>query len=453
MLSDVITKTDAIPLHPLAIDASTDIELRGDPITGDRYYSKEFMQKEWEHMWKRVWHIAGREAQLEEPGDFMIHDFMHESVIVIKQENGSYRAFYNVCVHRGTRLVWNDGHATSMECPYHGWVWGNDGELLDAPDRHDFAQGDPCGKLRLKELQCDTWAGFVWYTMDPNATPLMEYLDPMPELYKNWKTDDLIRVTWLKVDLETNWKFASDNFSESYHTRTAHPQVPCFIDQDHWTASHEMFPQGHGRIHQPGRPSLRDQLGPDDHQPFDDMLRDWDIDPDSYATYEEKAIQGWKDLKAAKKRLWKEKGYLHYEHMTESETVDSPHNVVFPNVTMSFVPDGLTVFRTEPHPTDPEKCTFDLWVMLFPVSDPSQAVKMGSYDSITEATEPDCRVFDQGRGLPDMEGQIFFQDMALAEGQQRGMHSQGYEDAYLAGQETRVRRFHEVLNDYIEGRR
>jgi hypothetical protein len=52
-----------------------------------------------------------------------------------------------------------------------------------------------------------------------------------------------------------------------------------------------------------------------------------------------------------------------------------------------------------------------------------------------------------------MEGQIFFQDMALAEGQQRGMHSQGYEDAYLAGQETRVRRFHEVLNDYIEGRR
>jgi phenylpropionate dioxygenase-like ring-hydroxylating dioxygenase large terminal subunit len=214
-----------------------------------------------------------------------------------------------------------------------------------------------------------------------------------------------------------------------------------------------MFPQGHGRIHQPGRPSLRDQLGPDDHQPFDDMLRDWDIDPDSYATYEEKAIQGWKDLKAAKKRLWKEKGYLHYEHMTESETVDSPHNVVFPNVTMSFVPDGLTVFRTEPHPTDPEKCTFDLWVMLFPVSDPNEAVKMGSHDSITEATEPDCRVFDQGRGLPDMEGQIFFQDMALAEGQQRGMHSQGYEDAYLAGQETRVRRFHEVLNDYIEGRR
>lgn len=55
--------------------------------------------------------------------------------------------------------------------------------------------------------------------------------------------------------------------------------------------------------------------------------------------------------------------------------------------------------------------------------------------------------------MPELAGQIVYQDMMLAEGMQRGMHSRGYHDAYLAAQETRVRFFHEVLNDYLEGRR
>ena len=63
------------------------------------------------------------------------------------------------------------------------------------------------------------------------------------------------------------------------------------------------------------------------------------------------------------------------------------------------------------------------------------------------------RDFDNGRGVPEIEGQIVYQDMMLAEGMQRGMHSRGYGDAYLSAQETRVRYFHEVLNDYLAGRR
>jgi hypothetical protein len=50
-------------------------------------------------------------------------------------------------------------------------------------------------------------------------------------------------------------------------------------------------------------------------------------------------------------------------------------------------------------------------------------------------------------------GEIVYQDLSLAEGQQRGLRSRGYNDAYLAGQESRVRYVHEVPNDYLEGRR
>ncbi len=438
--------------HDYIIDASTPAALRGDPITGDRYYSKAFAQLEWDHLWTRIWHVAGRENQLPEPGDFIVHDFMRESVIVVRQDDGSLRAFFNACRPRGQRLVWSEGYTEGFHCPYHGWVWGRDGILKSLPDEDDFPQGNPRGVRSLKELRCATWAGFVWYTMDPGAPELLDYLHPIPVLYKNFPAEKLVRVAWLQIDLDTNWKFASDNFVESYHTRTAHPQVPAWIDQDHWTSRHEMFPNGHSRIVQPGRPSLRDRLPDGEPQPFDEILRGWDIDPAKYPDFETKVMQGWRDLKAQKRKLWRERGYLHYEHLNDEELTDSPHNVLFPNVTISVLADQWIFFRTEPHPEDPNKCTFDLWCLVFPVDGVEAFDTMAGRRPVREAAF-EHRIFDRGRGLPEMEGQIVFQDMMLAEGQQRGMHSRGYDDAYLAGQETRVRYFHEVLNDYIAGRR
>ena len=214
-----------------------------------------------------------------------------------------------------------------------------------------------------------------------------------------------------------------------------------------------MWPNGHGRTVQPMRPSLRDRLPDGAPHPFDDLLRYWGIDPDSYADFETKANQGWLDLKEQKRKLWRERGYVHYERMNDEELTDSPHTVVFPNVTLSFLPDNLLFFRTEPHPDDPNKCTFDLWLMAYPVEGQTQVESiMAGVQPLREA-ELQVRDFDDGRGVPEICDQIVYQDMLLAEGMQRGMKSQGYTDAYLAGQETRVRFFHEVLNDYIAGRR
>tara|TARA_R110000787_G_scaffold6861_45_gene23936 strand:- start:12491 stop:13828 length:1338 start_codon:yes stop_codon:yes gene_type:complete len=444
---------DQPAIHPLTIDGGDPAPLRGDPISGDRYTSRDFMQQEWDHLWTRIWHVAGRTAELEEPGDYVVHDFRHESVICIRQDDGGIKAFYNACGHRGMRLTNGSAFADAFTCPYHGWKWGKDGVLQYAQDPHDFPQGNPCGKLTLKELRCATWGGFVWYTMDDAAPDLLDYLAPMPELYKNYPMDTGVRVFWMKINLNTNWKFATDNFSESYHTRTAHPQVPPWIDQDVDTARHEMYPAGHGRTVQPMRPSLSDRLPDGVPHPFDHILRQWDIDPDSYPDYETKAMQGWLDLKAAKRRLWRERGYLHYEHMDDEQITDSPHTVIFPNVTISFLPDNILFFRTEPHADDPGKCTFDLWCMAFPVAGQTEVESIMAGPQPFSEADMLWRDFDNGRGVPEIEGQIVYQDMMLAEGMQRGMHSRGYGDAYLSAQETRVRYFHEVLNDYLAGRR
>jgi phenylpropionate dioxygenase-like ring-hydroxylating dioxygenase large terminal subunit len=379
---------------------------------------------------------------------------MKESVLCIRQEDGSVRAFYNACRHRGMRMVSQSSSADTISCPYHGWRYGIDGVLQYAQDRDDFPQGDPCGKLKLNELRCDTWGGFVWYSMAAEGPGLAQFLEPMPAVYKNYPMDTAVRVAWYRIAVNANWKFVTDNFSESYHTRTAHPQVPPWIDQDVDTARHEMWPAGHGRTVQPMRPSLTDRLPEGVPHFFDDILRSWDIDPESYDSFEAKTMQGWLDLKAAKKRLWRERGFLHYEHMDDEEITDSPHTVMFPNVTISFLPDNLVFFRSEPHPEDPEKCFFDLWCMAFPVAGQETVDSiMAGPKPLREALECEHRDFDAGRGVPELAGQIVYQDMELAEGMQAGMHSRGYADGYLSAQETRVRFFHEVLNDWLEGRR
>ncbi|MYE51411.1 MAG: Rieske (2Fe-2S) protein, partial [Gammaproteobacteria bacterium] len=152
--------------HPLAMDGKDPSLLRGDPISQERYYCPEFMAREWDCLWTKIWHIAGREKQLEQAGDFIVHDFVRESVIIVKQRDGSLKGFYNACGHRAQRLTWQDGSQACFTCPYHGWKWGLDGVLEDCPDRDDFPQGDPVGKLKLNEVRVDTWAGLVWYTMD-----------------------------------------------------------------------------------------------------------------------------------------------------------------------------------------------------------------------------------------------------------------------------------------------
>ncbi len=172
-----------------------------------------------------------------------------------------------------------------------------------AQDAHDFPQGNPCGKRKLKELRCELWGGFVWYCMDDSAPSLMEFLHPMPEVYKNYPMDTAVRVAWYRIEINANWKFVTDNFSESYHTRTAHPQVPAWIDQDVDTARHEMWPGGHGRTVQPMRPSLTDRPADGRNAMFEAIMQQWEINSDQYASYEDYVLQGWKDIKAAKRRL------------------------------------------------------------------------------------------------------------------------------------------------------
>ena len=118
-----------------------------------RYLNPAWMDREWEQIWSRCWLLAGLESDLEQAGDFFVFDLGREEILVTRGTDGTVRAFYNVCQHRGNRLVAAErGHADSFRCAYHAWTYDVDGKLAIVPHQDQFPAGVPCAERSLKPV-------------------------------------------------------------------------------------------------------------------------------------------------------------------------------------------------------------------------------------------------------------------------------------------------------------
>lgn len=137
-----------------------------------RYVSREFAQLEAEKLWKRVWQIACREEEIPRPGDFVEYEIVEQSVLVVRQTDGSVAAFHNACLHRGRQLAKELGHrGECFTCPYHAWRYALDGTLVHVVDRDDFGDA-PLEGLRLAPVRAECFGGFVFVNLDADAEPL-----------------------------------------------------------------------------------------------------------------------------------------------------------------------------------------------------------------------------------------------------------------------------------------
>jgi phenylpropionate dioxygenase-like ring-hydroxylating dioxygenase large terminal subunit len=445
---------EAIPTRE--IQSWPEQALRGHRIPGSRYTSKEFAEKEWEGMWTKVWLLLGREEELPNPGDWQCEEVGPESILMVRQKDGGVKAFYNVCQHRGNPLV--DGEKGSVRrfvCKYHSWAFMPDGELNFAPDADDFPEGNPCGKIRLEELACETFAGFVWVNMDTECAPLKDFLGP---IWDDWSRYDL--HTWRRyaartVNLPCNWKVVLDNFNESYHVPTVHmgattkfdrTKIQGNINTNYRETRFDLSDEGHNRMVMEGGYGV----GSTDKEgniidPLASQLRHWEIDPADYKGNPEATR---KALQEAKRRLGPARGYTHYEKVPNEQLTDAFHYTLFPNFAVSIWADGFHFLRARPHPTDPERCVFDNW---WYASCPEKDLRpvptgMGLIDRDADVR---TEVFDYGEGWV---GAGIDQDVEVFVKQQRGFRSRGFKGVYLSRQESRVRRYHELIDDYIEGR-
>lgn len=429
-------------------------KIRGHKLEGHRYTSKDFAEQEWSHVWTKVWLLLGAENEMPNPGDWQQEEVGRESILMVRQDDGAIKAYYNVCQHRGQRLVSEEkGHARRFICPYHSWAWTRDGQLDFVQDADDFPQGTPCGKLTLKEVRCETFAGFVWINMNPDCVTLKEYLGPVWDDWSVYRIDQWKRYVAKTTVAPCNWKVVMDNFNESYHVNTVHKpkganveklRIHSGVDTSYKTTRFDMADEGHGRMIM-----LGGYAGPATDkdgaigEPLADILRDWDLDPEDYRGRGEDTREA---LQQARRRLGPGRGYAYFNELNDSQLTDAYHYTLFPNFAVSLWVDGFHFLRARPHPTDPEQCIFDnFWYAPDPdgVTEPVRTTA----GLVERGTEIEHEVFSLGE---KSMGLTIDQDLTIFPGQQRAMSSSGYQGSYLSGQESRVSRLHELIDDFIE---
>jgi Rieske 2Fe-2S family protein len=205
----------------------TEIPLEGARTLPREYFcSPGIFAEEQEKIFGRRWLCVGRTERISKPGDYFVQEVGTESIIVLRDDGGSIRAFYNLCRHRGTRLC--EAHSgqfsETIQCPYHSWAYGLDGRLIGAPSTQDIA-GFNKADWPLHAVATGTWQGFLFVTLDENPEPVVAVLAPLDERVSMYNLPGLKVGREIVYDTKCNWKLLVQNYSECYHCSPVHPAL------------------------------------------------------------------------------------------------------------------------------------------------------------------------------------------------------------------------------------
>jgi Rieske 2Fe-2S family protein len=210
----------------MALYLPTRSELAEEAMTlPARYYTDPALfARELDAIHCGMWLAAGRSEQLPAPGAYFLRQVGDASVIVVRDERRGISAFHNVCRHRGTLLCRQpEGKlAGAIQCPYHAWTYGLDGELRAAPHM-DQVRGFRTGDYPLQRVATAEWDGHVFINLSPHPGSLAEQLGDLAGRFRPWRMEELKLVHRKVYDVKANWKLVIQNYSECLHCPNAHP--------------------------------------------------------------------------------------------------------------------------------------------------------------------------------------------------------------------------------------
>ena len=429
----------------IRVEAGVDLTLPKEP-----YISPEWARLERERLWPKVWQVACRVEELPEPGDYVEYQIADESIIVIRSDPDTIKAFFNVCPHRGRRLLDGEGSTKQIRCGFHGWRYAIDGTCTHILDEDDFAFG--CADVPLAPVQSDTWGGFVFVNKDPDAPPLLEHLSPLDTILAPFEMEKM-RFRWYKSTvLPCNWKMAMDAFNEGYHVPSTHPQLLPFSDD----RSESQIAGDHA-----GFRNVPDNIGVGIASPRLSATEEADARKLIVAFHDIlerdlKAIYTERDWKAAQQALDMPEGTTNFEAMMQVMLWQREAAIadgagwpdismeqfmaagtdwqIFPNTIVIQFADGVLCYRSRPNGTDPDSCIHDIWSLA--------RYAPGDEPPLERHRFTDWHDHDWGR--------ILTQDFNNMGAMQQGMHSRGFQNLLLnPRQEASIANYHRVLRRYL----
>ena len=212
-------------------DPSLPLE-RGRTIPAAWYHDPEFYDLECRAVFGATWQYVGRCAAVARPGSFLTADIAGAPILVVRDQEGTLRAFYNVCRHRAAPLLTQaEGTASRLRCRYHGWTYDLAGRLRGTPEFdgvEEFCREDN----GLAPIRVETWGPFVWVHLGAHPEPLAEFLRPFSEAARRGAASRALQfIDRREYVLECNWKVFVDNFLDGgYHVNTVHPGLAGVLD-------------------------------------------------------------------------------------------------------------------------------------------------------------------------------------------------------------------------------
>ncbi len=418
--------------------------LGSEDVSKDRYISADFARREMESMWTRTWQFACREEHIPEAGDYYIYDIGPYSFIVTRTDDGSIKAHFNACLHRGTKLKPSGtaGYAADIKCPFHGWTWNLDGTNKKVLCPWDFPHVDP-DKLTLPEARMETLGGFVWISMDSEAPALRDYLGAKAvEHIEAWQMENRYIYCHVQKSYPANWKLTVEAFMEAYHVLDTHPQVaPSNADAN---SQYDVYGEHVNRFI-----SCLGVISPHLEGKFtEQQILDQFTIGDASVMSDNRPKVGDGTARQAMadmfRGMFEQATGSDLSNVSDSELLDCFSYTIFPN---TYLFPGISlpmVYRFRPDPKDHRRCIYEV-MFLRPVPkngprpDPAEPVILRDDQSFAEA-----------EGMDPGFGKILDQDTDNLYAQQEGLEASAKSGLTLGNyQEIRIRHFERAIDKYV----
>ncbi|HJX94027.1 MAG TPA: aromatic ring-hydroxylating dioxygenase subunit alpha, partial [Candidatus Acidoferrum sp.] len=224
---------------PLNLDVHEQIE-SAHTLASKFYTDPAILDAEKSRIFRRTWQLVGTLTTLcgevngakriiADPESFFTVDVIGEPVVVVRDKQGTLRAFSNVCRHRAGPIAQGSGCKNVFRCGYHGWTYTLDGRLIGTPDVEGVEFFDR-STMGMFPLRLETWEQLIFVNFDQNAEPLSAYLGKIPEQARGFQFEGLQSVERRDYIIDCNWKVYVDNYLEGYHIPIAHPGLMKEID-------------------------------------------------------------------------------------------------------------------------------------------------------------------------------------------------------------------------------
>jgi phenylpropionate dioxygenase-like ring-hydroxylating dioxygenase large terminal subunit len=443
-------------------------------ISVGRYIDPGFQKLEYERLWSQVWQIAARVDEIPEVNDYSTYDIGDQSVVLVRVDSNTIKAYHNVCPHRGTALAEGSGTFANghIICPFHGWRWDINGENQFVLERQEFRGGQLRNSdVALKEVKSVVYAGFIFINFAANPESFEEFIAPLRDLLEGLVIGEMRNYWWKSIPIHSNWKVAQEAFFEAYHVPATHPQLEVAaakviygdgspgesdIQYSHRAVAYEAFAHGHGRFFAgaktPMAGNVQNAQAAANTDPVEIMASRLQLLVDGM---DAQVLQGDIDvLRTLRGKPVPEGSSLGGEYVkalyvnaaAEQRPMPKPtpeilgmwggEVFIFPNVMILPHSGNAMIYRVRPVANDPDRCTFEIMsTRTYPagVKSPRAVVQ-----PVTDLKDP-----QQVLLIPS-------QDLGNIPRMQKGLHSRSMRQTWLASEnEKMILNMHQEMDRYL----